>query len=194
MRNRPAFAVIVCFSLLVLFSCSPTRHWRAVATDKKVTEEKRAIIAPKVAILFPAREIFIPGQVITKTDTVVDIDQVLEMAAVVDSLLFLIKPDVNIDSLRKTILSRFKPRTVRVTQTSIDTIQVPNAAREYALQSEIEQRNGEIAQLKGDKVILEKSVAKLEKEVKKWYEDKWFWLFVFCAVGWGVSTFIHIKR
>lgn len=174
--------------ILFLFACSPVRHWQKVATDTNVTPEKKAIIAPKVAAMFPAREIFIPGEVITKTDTVIDMDQVFQMAEIIDSLLYItIQDSTNRDSIAKVILKRFTPRTIRVMQTSVDTVQVPNSAREYSLMHDLE-----VSAVENAKVSAQLNHCK--EKIKEWYQDQWFWIAVALFVTLAGSTWLHFKR
>src|SRR5688572_28167631 len=57
--------------LAIFCACSGVKHWRYVATDTHVTPEKKSIVAPKMAVLFPPQVKHVPGETVVKVDTVV---------------------------------------------------------------------------------------------------------------------------
>jgi hypothetical protein len=64
MRYLALLAVI-----LLAAGCSPLKHYRKVATDTQVTEEKRKTIAPWVAANFPTETRYVPGDTVVRVDT-----------------------------------------------------------------------------------------------------------------------------
>jgi hypothetical protein len=192
LNHNPAMRIVSFFLLLAMLfnSCSSVRHWKRVAADANVTKEKKDIITPKVMAMFPPQHIFIPGRVEIKTDTVVDVEGMLELAGALDSVLAVCAEGAtNKDSTRQAILSRFKPRIVRVIQRQVDTVQVPATGQLYALQDEIEGLGTQVAQLKGDKISLEAREGKLEAKA-----NKWLWLFIAACVLLILSVVLHFKR
>lgn len=180
------FMVVILVGLGV--SCGPTRHYAFIAKHTKTTPQQKLMIAPRMAILFPPKEIYVPGVVSTHIDTVVDVDELLTLAAVIDSLLF----ECNVDkdsaqSISKGIITRFKTRTVQVTHRQVDTVYRADVARETSLKNDLANCEGLNKQL-----IIEND--QLKAKVKEWYQDKWFWLFVAATVAFGLSTVLHFKR
>lgn len=165
---------------LLLFSCSSVKHWKKVAADADVTPQKKAIIAPKVAAMFPPQYRYITGETILKTDTIVDVEALLEMNSIIDSLLFAGAPVVNVDSIKIEVAKLCKARIVTRTVHSVDTVYIPDAALIDAMQRELS--------------TCSTVNASLQAQIKEAGEKlragrKWLWLFIaLCAavVGYGV--------
>lgn len=152
--------------VLIFFSCNTTRHWKKVASDQNVTPEKRAIIAPKVAAMFPPEIIFIEGKETVRIDSIM----------YDESLNVIITDTVNkVDTVIKT---RVKQITRVITKR--DTLQIVNTAQLSAVQRELATANTVNASLEADQRIL-KDKLKASR--------KWLWLFIAACViilGYGV--------
>jgi len=170
---------------LLLFGCNTERHWQKVATDTNVTQRKKAIIAPKVAILFPAREIYLPGEKIITRDTVVDVEGIIELNSIIDSLLYY----SNNDSIRTIILERFKPVKVIVREKVVDTIYVPETAKLYSLVNDLE-----VCEVSNVNLAV-----KLENEQQRSNEltkskHFWLWWFIGACVILAGSIYLNFKK
>lgn len=145
--------------LVALIGCKATeKTYRKVATDLRVTAEKKAIIAPWVSVYFPNGVMYLPG----KTDTITewfyaDDSVVRELNELIDSLL-LVEPKL------VTVLQKSKPITKVVTIHKTDTVQVDNAGVVYALQRSLTLCEAERVKSIVDMESKEQSVQKITKQ------------------------------
>lgn len=133
---------IISIILLLFVSCNPLKHYQKVAIDTKVTAEKKATIAPFVAIHFPVQVKYVKGdtivEVIIHTDTITNI--------------------VN-DTSYKTIIN-----TKVITKKIVDTIYMTNEAERYALQQTILNYENEIRNLQDVNNQQEKKIMDIKEE------------------------------
>lgn len=106
--------------IILLMACNPLRHWKGVAVDADVTMQKKAIIAPMVALHFPPETKYIKGDTVIKViiDTLVDIDTTYLPG----------------DTITK-IITKLRERTI--VKTVIDTVYQLNTAEVFALREHI---------------------------------------------------------
>jgi hypothetical protein len=166
--------------VVLLSSCSLTRHYKKVATDADVTVAKKAIIAPWVATHFPVRL-----ETVTKVDSfttvIYDDETMSELNDIIDSLL------INRDTAVKWLKENCVPKTVVKTINFRDTVFQTNGAQLFALQQQIALKESEIAQ-QVDKVN------RLEERVKKVKETRNYLIGVLALIGFGVIVLLLAKK
>ena len=143
--------------IINLFSCSPLRHYKAVSTDISVTEQKRLVIAPWVALNFPVKA--------TKGDTVelLVIDTVEVHYIDTQLITYDLRENMSITDTPKTII---KERIITKTITRIITDTVEGTAGIDAIRRQLS--------VCSEKYLKAEEVAKTATAKK----DKWFWLFI----------------
>lgn len=184
----------VYFISILLFSCSSTRYWKKVAADPNVTPYKKAIIAPKVAEMFTSETEYLPGETITRTDTIEDTEQLLQFAQIIDSLLFITQPDsvqgdtVLMANISRAILKRFKPTKVITSTNRRDTLYLPNEG----LNAELYGARKNLATCETTNTALQAEIDLLKD--KKGSPDKWLWWFIGAVVAFVLSIVLHFTR
>lgn len=153
--------------MVLLFSCNPLKHYQKVATDTKVTTEKKLVIAPWVATHFdPGPPVFIKGKDSVVIDSSYNKPMVDSLSAMLDSLLSS-SPTVNIDSLKKEFIKLCAPKTVTITKSRVDTVEKPSsaqAAKIMSLQSDLAIAS---TQNSIDKVTIADKDSKLNEAIKE---------------------------
>ena len=146
-----ALKLIILLTTFFLFGCSPLKPYKKVATDISVTEQKRLVIAPWVALNFPPK--------ITKGDTVdILVVDTVELHAV-DTLLVYTPGDTVVKhAVRERVITKTITRTI--TDTVEGTATVDAIRRQLSVCS--------------DKYLKAEETAKTATAKK----DKWFWLFI----------------
>lgn len=148
------------FSILLLFSCSPLRHYKGVATDTEVTPEKKSIISPWVSIHFPQETKYVKGDdvLIVKVDSTYNQEAVDSLKHSLDSLLRTGKP-INIDSLVKAVEKNCKPKIYYKETLRVDTVFTADAGIVYSLKYAL-------AQSEAREIMLKERVKGLEQQVQ----------------------------
>jgi hypothetical protein len=156
--------------LLVLISCTPTKHYRKVASDPNVTPKKKAIIAPFVSAHFPVKERIVSDTII-KIDTVYDENTVLLLSTIIDSLI-MTKTEKVVDKsvetrLRQQLASVKKKCGQRVTvrETIRDTIYQEDEAKTFALRDYITKLESKNSTLSYDLEVADKRVGSANRRV-----------------------------
>lgn len=143
MKNLLALTLFMCVS------CSPLRHWKAVATDTRITEEKKAIIAPMVALEFPVQSHYVKGEDIIRIDTAYKFIRDL------DTL-----DRVSVDTVTVTIRKFIR---------SVDTLYQMDEATRLRMAQELAQSYAEGVTLRVQKEAAESALNALKsKERKLW--------------------------
>lgn len=183
--------------ILFLFGCSPLRPWKQVAADPNVTPVKKQIISAKVAALFPTQTKYLPGTVTVKTDTIYDdqvnVDYILYVNDLLDSML--IQNDRTAgenDSLRKAILKRLQPVTIRTIQIRVDTVYPENpgtAAKISGLLQDLEVCETTNAAIQANNEAYLVRNAELQRG-----QRKWLWWLIGACVALAGSMYLNFKR
>jgi hypothetical protein len=137
---------------LFLTGCSGVKHWRYVATDTHVTPEKKSIVAPKMAVLFPPQVKHVPGETVVKVDTVIN-----ERYEVIRDTI------TGVDTVVK-----YRERTVTKEVRIVDTVYTVDNATVYSLQQELATATTlykAAVTLNDEK---DKSIDRLQKGQQKW--------------------------
>lgn len=162
---------IIC--ILLLASCSPLRHYKKVATDLIVTPEKKAVIAPWIALNFP----FTPQYSKPDTTEILVIDTVQLYST--DTL-----HDVtNLVQFRDRIVTKTVTRTIRDTIKFESTAVTDNLRRQLAVASE---RNGQVHTQKEQAEAATKAAKSKNRNL----------IYILIALGAMLLTsiYLHIKR
>lgn len=155
--------------ILMMTACTSVRHYKKVATDVRVTPEKKAIIAPFVTTYFP------PIYRVTR-DTLVTIDTVYnetfvyELSKIIDSLIFSYRDTIRVDNpvIRKRLDSMIRScgKTVVRVDKYVDTIYVNDAAREFSIIQMMSTVESENASLKEKMSKMEDSTSSNRKKFR----------------------------
>jgi hypothetical protein len=140
--------------ILLLVSCSGVKHYRKVATDTKVTVEKKAIIAPFVSTYFPVRE-RVKSDTVIKVDTVYDESTSKFFSDIIDSL---VKSPAKKDYALIKKYEELKKACAYRPETTIyirDTIYAIDEAERFAMDQYVKSVEQENAILKKDKNVAE---------------------------------------
>lgn len=165
---------IVPLLVIILFSCSPTRHWEKVAADPDVTPRKKAIVADKMSKIFPVLTEYLPGEVTTKVDTISDLSALAELSFMLDSVQKLNRPvsQYEIDSIITAAKTLCSPRIITVYNNRVDTLKVPDARAEYALKKQLDIAT---TQYNGLVVDLEEQEKKTKAAIGR-NKNLWWWI------------------
>jgi hypothetical protein len=150
--------------------CKVTENtYRKVATDPHVTERKKAIIAPKMAMLFPAETTYVAGEDIITIDTVNKYDTTYYAYS---------------DTITREVV-----KTVTRTVARVDTIY---RADGFILSEERRKR----VQAEGDAIIskAKEEAARAEvKEVKASRRTLWYWI-IGLALAVLVLIYFNVRK
>ena len=164
--------------LTLLVSCSSTRHWKKVATDTRVTPEKKAIIAPKVAVLFPTETRYVKGDTVTVIETYENTENLYRLERTIFYLLD--RDSVNVDSVKAIIRSLCTSKIEIRYHTRVDTTYMEDlacSATLYSVQNELATATTENVSLK---VKLNDAQAKSSSLQKS--KNKWLWWLIGAGV------------
>jgi len=156
--------IIILF--LILVSCSTVRHYKKVATDTRVTTEKKAIIAPFVSTYFPVRE-RVKSDTVKVTDTLYDEGTAHMLSDIIDSLLA--KPQKKDTALIRKF-QELKKKCASLVSTTItirDTIYTVDEAERFTLTQYVKATEAENSVLKKEKELADKRLADMRKQ-KSW--------------------------
>ena len=120
------FASLAFVIILIPSGCKVTEStYRKVATDTKVTSEKKAIIAPWVTAYFPIRETIIPGKVSSTIDTVHEsrtvTDTLTNETRIID-VQYIVRNNVRVDTFKTEDYSKILLARREITQLQADII------------------------------------------------------------------------
>ena len=154
----------------ILFGCGVTeKSYRKVATDTRVTSEKKAIIAPWVSVYFPVEEGFITGEEVVKIDTQYQAFNYY---------------DTITNTVKRVDTVKVVKETVR-----IDTVQKENYARVLLLRREVSLLEGEVVTQQG----LRKD-AEARRDQAKGNNKTLIWWVIGLGVALLASIYLHFKR
>lgn len=118
--------------IVLLSGCSLTKHYKKVATDSRVTSEKKAIIAPWVSVHFPTRTEFVQGRTDTIETILTDDQTITELNSIIDSLLVMPK-----DSVIKYLHENCKEKVKVIRTVRVDTVYNENGGTIYNLKQQL---------------------------------------------------------
>ncbi len=116
--------------IVLLSGCSLTKHYKKVATDTRVTSDKKAIIAPWVSVHFPTKTEYVKGKTDTIETLITDDVVISELNQIIDSLLLLPK-----DSAIKYLHKNCKEKVIRTVR--VDTMYQENGGTIYSLKQQL---------------------------------------------------------
>lgn len=121
----------------LMLSCGSLRHYRKVAIDEEVTEEKKALLSSWVSKNFPVTPEYIKGDSVVIVDTTFNQSLVDSLTSSLDSLISN-QIHVDLDSLKAEIKRQCKPKTIYRTRTRVDTLRVVDEALVTSLKSQVD--------------------------------------------------------
>jgi hypothetical protein len=158
--------------LLVLISCTPTKHYRKVASDPNVTPKKKAIIAPFVSAHFPVKERIV-SDTVRIVDTVYDEKTTYILSTIIDSLIMRKQDTVRIRDRKaeaKLIaqLNEIKKdcgRLITIHEKITDTIYQEDEAKTFAMREYITRLESKNSTLSYDLEVADKRVGSANRRV-----------------------------
>lgn len=159
------FRIFIAFFIFFLIACNPLRHYQKVATDTKVTENKKAVIAPWVHLNFPVIPTFIKG----RTDTIIEVQELPG-----DTTTYYER-----DTIKTTVIG--PQRVVTKIIHTTDTLRIEGTALSDALRRQL--------------AICGAEVIKKDAEITALKEKpSYFWWFIAACTAFVLSIILHFKR
>jgi hypothetical protein len=156
--------------ILLFFSCKVSdKTYKKVATDTKVTSEKKAIIAPWVSVYFPISNKVIAGQ------TMVTVDTVFRAYSYYDTVFNML---VHRDTVTLT-------KTIHRT----DTTYQEDYAKLLISRRQVAELEGEIVAAK----LNQRNAEIRAEKVAGRERNMWLWI-IGLAIALAVSIYLHIKK
>ena len=166
--------------LLLLSGCSLTKY-KKVATDTRVTSEKKAIIAPWVSVHFPTKTEFIQGKTDTIETILTDDNTITELNGIIDSLLVMHK-----DSVIKYLHENCKEKTKVIRTVRVDTFYNENGGTIYNLKQQLAVCDQEVLGIK-------ESLKVKDEKLKKVTQHRNYAIGVIALFVFAVIVFILAK-
>jgi len=171
MKALIALLVSFCFVVVLPMSCNTgLRAYKKVSTDTDVTPQKKQIISPWVSIYFPQETKYIKGKdsIIIKQDTITYKKSLDSISASLDSVLRIHCKELNVDSLIKSVESRYKPLFIRIEKLRIDTFYSESGPTISNLRYQLNQSESKNILLTQQKEALTQEVAAKAKKAKNY--------------------------